>query len=220
MDPYKVLGISPSATDEEVKKAYRKLSRKYHPDSNVNSEHPEEAEAKFKEVQQAYEIIMKQRQGGGQEYQDSYNDPFGRYGGQRQQNTYESETDSHLRAAANYINSGHYQEAMNVLNGIKDRTGRWYYYRAMANAGMGNNIQAKEDAQTAVNMEPNNAEFRRLLNSLNSGGNWYASQSEDFGYGRRNVRIHSNCCECFAIYMFLQCCCCGGGYGGMGGMRF
>ncbi|MEI3176642.1 MAG: DnaJ domain-containing protein [Lachnospiraceae bacterium] len=57
--------MDPSASDEEVKKAYPRLSRKYHPDSNMNSAHPEIAEAKFKEVQQAYEIIMKQRQGGG-----------------------------------------------------------------------------------------------------------------------------------------------------------
>lgn len=65
MDPYKVLGIDPSASDDEVKKAYRSLSRKYHPDSNMNSEHPEIAEAKFKEVQQAYESIIKFRQNGG-----------------------------------------------------------------------------------------------------------------------------------------------------------
>ena len=53
MNPYDVLGVDPSASDEEIKKAYRNLSRKYHPDSNMNSEHPEIAEAKFKEVQQA-----------------------------------------------------------------------------------------------------------------------------------------------------------------------
>ena len=64
-NPYEVLGISPSATDEEVKKAYRELSRKYHPDSYVNNPLAELAEEKFKEVQQAYEQIMKQRQNGG-----------------------------------------------------------------------------------------------------------------------------------------------------------
>ena len=53
-NPYEVLGVSPGATDEEIKKAYRKLSRQYHPDANVNSPHPEIAEEKFKEVQQAY----------------------------------------------------------------------------------------------------------------------------------------------------------------------
>lgn len=63
-NPYEVLGVSPGATDEEIKKAYRKLSRQYHPDANVNSPHPEIAEEKFKEVQQAYTQIMKEKQQG------------------------------------------------------------------------------------------------------------------------------------------------------------
>ena len=64
-NPYEVLGIAPSATDEEVKKAYRELSRKYHPDSYVNNPLADLAEEKFKQVQQAYDQIMKQRQNGG-----------------------------------------------------------------------------------------------------------------------------------------------------------
>ena len=61
-DPYQVLGISRGATDEEIKKAYRKLSRKYHPDANINNPNKDEAEAKFKEVQQAYDQIMKEKE--------------------------------------------------------------------------------------------------------------------------------------------------------------
>ena len=220
MDPYKVLGIDPSASDEEVKKAYRKLSRKYHPDSNMNSAHPEIAEAKFKEVQQAYETIMKQRQGGGT-YGNSgsgtgYDDIFGNfggfggfggYGGQRQsQNTYQNETDSHLRAAANYINSGHYKEALNVLSGINDRNGTWYYYHAAANAGMGNNIQATESARKAVELEPNNQQFRILLNRLESGGSWYQSMGE--GYGRDFSGMNNWCCQMLALNAVLNLCCC------------
>lgn len=71
-DPYQVLGVSRSASDEEIKKAYRSLSRKYHPDANVNNPNKDQAEEKFKEVQQAYDLIMKQKQSGG-----SFND----YGG-------------------------------------------------------------------------------------------------------------------------------------------
>ena len=57
-DPYSVLGVSPNATDEEIKKAYRRLSRKYHPDANINNPHTDEAEEKFKEIQQAYKSIV------------------------------------------------------------------------------------------------------------------------------------------------------------------
>ena len=63
-DPYQILGVDRSTSDEEIKKAYRKLSRQYHPDANINNPHKDEAEAKFKEVQQAYQQIMDEREKG------------------------------------------------------------------------------------------------------------------------------------------------------------
>ena len=54
-DYYEVLGVDKNATEEEIKKAYRKLAKKYHPDANPNNK--EEAEAKFKEVNEAYENL-------------------------------------------------------------------------------------------------------------------------------------------------------------------
>lgn len=86
MDPYKVLGVSPSATDDEVKKAYKALSKKYHPDANINNPNRVQAEERFKDVQQAYQIIMKQRTSG-----NSYGgyDSYGNAGSQSQsQGTY------------------------------------------------------------------------------------------------------------------------------------
>ena len=63
-DPYKVLGVSRDASDDEVKKAYRTLSRKYHPDANINNPNKDQAEEMFKLVQQAYNQIMREREGG------------------------------------------------------------------------------------------------------------------------------------------------------------
>ena len=68
-DPYSVLGVSRDASDEEIKKAYRTLSRKYHPDANINNPNKDKAEEMFKTVQQAYNQIMKEKEGG---YTSSY----------------------------------------------------------------------------------------------------------------------------------------------------
>ncbi len=74
MDPYSILGVTPSASDEEIKKAYRTLSRKYHPDANINNPNKDAAEEKFKEIQAAYNRIMDERQNGnfGQRQQQYY----------------------------------------------------------------------------------------------------------------------------------------------------
>lgn len=91
-DPYQVLGVSPGASDEEIKKAYRNLSRKYHPDANINSPDPKAAEEKFKEVQQAYDQIMREKQQG-------YSGGFGQGG-------YSSSTMGVTVAAAVIIKAG------------------------------------------------------------------------------------------------------------------
>ena len=148
MDPYQVLGVSPNASDEEIKKAYRTLSRKYHPDANVNNPNKAQAEEKFKEVQQAYDQIMKEKQqggsySGGYGYNHTSGGGYG-YGGSR---GYSQSADSpQLQAAANYIANRCYAEALNVLNSIPfgERRARWYYYSALANQGAGNNIIARE----------------------------------------------------------------------------
>ena len=156
-DPYEVLGVSRDASTEEIKKAYRKLSRKYHPDANINNPNKAEAEEKFKQVQQAYKQIMEEKENGTSSYQQSgYGGNYGGYGGGYGYGTggysggYQSGSseDAELRAAANFLNNMRYQEAMRVLNNISRHNAQWYYLHAIANAGLGNNISAVQDAQT------------------------------------------------------------------------
>ena len=178
-DPYSVLGVSRDASDDEIKKAYRKLSRKYHPDANINNPNKAQAEEKFKEVQQAYEQIMKEREYGSSGNYNSYGG-FGGFGTQGQ-NAYQDEESVRRQAAANYINSRHYKEAMNVLSSLQQRNGQWYYLSAMANMGLGNNVNALNDARSAVNMEPDNMQYQMLLQRLEGGGTWYQEQQNPFG---------------------------------------
>ena len=84
-DPYSILGVSRDASDEDIKKAYRKLSRIYHPDANINNPNKDQAEAKFKEIQQAYQQIMKEKEMGASGYTGTgsggYGDAGSGYGG-------------------------------------------------------------------------------------------------------------------------------------------
>lgn len=175
-DPYSVLGVSSDASDEEIKKAYRRLSRKYHPDANINNPNKAQAEEKFKEIQQAYDQIMKER-----EYGSSYGSGgFGGFGG-NQSSGYQDEEAIRRQAAANYIQNGHYQEAMNVLSGLQQRNGQWYYLSAMANMGIGNNVKALNHIREAVRLEPDNMQYQMLLQRMEGGGTWYQEQQNPFG---------------------------------------
>lgn len=206
IDPYKVLGVSRDASMDEIKKAYRSLSRKYHPDANINNPLKDEAEAKFKEVLQAYQQIVDERE-RGQSSEGSYGNAgsyggfdgfggFGSYSQGAQSSSGNSETDMHLHAAGRYLQAGRYQEALHVLEGIKERTALWYFYSASANAALGNNITAKEYARKAVEMEPDNYQFKLLLSNLENGGNWYRQTQSMYGYP---TTINIDCCTKLCI---------------------
>lgn len=222
-DPYKVLGVSRDASDDEIKTAYRKLSRKYHPDANVNNPNKDKAEEMFKLVQQAYDQIMDQRKNGswGYDNQGSYGGfgqgtggsfngwDFGGFGGfgQNSSQSYESQSDTYLRAAANYINNRHFTEALNVLSQVENRDSRWYYYSAIANNGVGNNIIALDHARTALQMEPNNFNYQRLVQTLESGGQWYSSQQQTFGGDQTSFCCSNPCLTCCILNSLCNCFC-------------
>ena len=197
-NPYDVLGIRPGATDEEIKKAYRALSRKYHPDANINNPNREQAEERFKEIQQAYNQIMQEKQ-----QQSS----FGGYGSSRYGSSYGRRTqeEPEMQAVVNFLANRCYQEALNVLNGMQEHNARWYYYCAIAHAGLGNNMTACEYAEQAVSLEPSNLEYRQLMQQLNFGGAWYSSMGQS--YGRPYENFGRFCMSMVLMNMCCTCCC-------------
>ena len=252
-DPYSVLGISRGATDDEIKKAYRALSRKYHPDANINNPNKDQAEAKFKEVQQA---MHEREYGTTGSYGNGYGSSSGGYDGnnpnggysdfggfdfggfdfggfgnfrgysgqyqQRRSGATSNEGDLHMQAAANFINNGHYQEAINVLNGIDIKTAQWYYYSAIANSGIGNNVIALQHAREAARMEPNNIQYTTLVQRLENGGNWDRQQQGPY---QTTFSSSGDWCVklCIANLVCNLCCggsglCCGGN--GMNGGHY
>lgn len=224
-NPYDVLGVSANASDEEIKRAYRDLTRKYHPDANVNNPLADLAEEKFKEVQEAYDLIMKERasggsgssynyggygygnQGGGNTYGGYGYGGFGGFGrngyGQSQGGYQQKSTE--VQAIYNFLNNRRYQDALNVLGRMTNRNAEWYYLSAIANQGIGNNILAKDHATQAVNMEPGNMQYRQLLNQLNWNTQRYQGNPYG-GYGNQQSCGTGNlCCDLWMMDTLCEC---------------
>ncbi len=216
-DPYQVLGVSRSASDDEIKKAYRTLSRKYHPDANINNPNKAQAEEMFKQVQQAYDQIIKERQQGytGESAGYSNTGSYGNYGSNYHTYTsYTRQEDSpEMQAAANFINNHRFEEALHVLNDIvsTDRNARWYYYSAVANQGLGNNATAIEHIRRAVQLEPSNVRYRQYQQTLETGGNWYTQTGDSYG-GHPYAGYSGFCISLCLLNAICNCCCRGGGF--------
>ena len=119
------------------------------------------------------------------------------------------DTTVHLRAAANYINNGGYDEALNVLSAIQDKDARWYYYSAMANSGKGNQATAMEHARRAVELDPDNMQYRMFYQRMNSGGEWYSGRQQT--YQNPAGGMGSWCMKLIFINLMCNCCLGGGG---------
>lgn len=189
-NPYEVLGVPRNASNDEIKKAYRQLCKKYHPDSYVDNPLADLAEEKFKEVQAAYDQIMKERE-GGYAYSAS---------GQAQSSSQET---AELQAARNFINNRRFHEALNVLSNIGNRSAMWYYYSAIANMGIGNNLVAVDHAKQAAAMEPNNMEYVNFANQLQFRGQHY--QTMGGGYGRQSFGTGNLCCDLCCLDTMCEC---------------
>ena len=202
-DPYEVLGVSRSATEEEITKAYRKLAKKYHPDLNPGDK---TAADKMSEINEAYDLIKDGKAdsySAGSSYGGSYGGyggSYGGYGGYYGGGYRMSPMDS----ARQYINAGFYAQALNILNSIRERNAEWYYLSAVANYGMGNKMVALNYAKTAVSMEPSNSTYRKLVSDIESGAGYYETRSS--GYSQSSGGL-SSCLWCLFINSLINCFC-------------
>lgn len=193
-DPYKVLGVAPGASDEEIKQAYRKLARQYHPDRNPGDQ---EAARKMQEVNAAYDQIKNPEK---YSQQTTYADPFS---GTWQQSRQEG--DQYQQAAERYIRFRRFQEALNALGNSTQRDARWYYLSAVANNALGNQVTALEHIRRAVSLEPDNQEYLWALQQMENGGDVYRQQAGNFTGFSMGGDLCSRMC------MAYMCCMCTGG---------
>lgn len=184
-DPYSVLGVSPDASDEEIKRAYRKLAKKYHPDLNPGDQ---EAAKQMQRINAAYEQIQNQGKSA-----DPFRGAQEPEGGER-----------YYHAAYQYIRYGRFREALNTLDSVPQRDGQWYYLSALANDGLGNQATALEHMRRAVSMEPDNMTYLQALERLQNGGQAYTRRSES--YGGFTGRIDP-CANLFLCWLANICCC-------------
>ncbi|MGN1190546.1 MAG: J domain-containing protein [Candidatus Ornithospirochaeta sp.] len=196
-DPYEVLGLKPGASEEEVKKAYKSLAKKYHPDVTGNDP---AAAKKMQEINSAYDAIINHKtyssssSSYGYNNQSSYN--YGYSGGTEEES-------NEMRAAASYIHARHFGEALHVLSTVpfEKRNGRWYYLSAVAKGYSGDTTGAYSDISEAIKKEPGNMEYQSFLDRLNGSRNFYTQRQSSYGSSGSGF---FSCC--LPLILMNMCC--------------
>lgn len=193
-DPYKVLGVSPNASDDEIKKAYRALVKQYHPDNYTDNPLADLAAEKMKEINEAYSEIQQLRSGGGST------------GSSGSYSSYSSSGGGEYARIRQLINNGRTAEAETLLNrtAVSDRNAEWHFLKGVVLYRNGWVQDARSEIETACHMDPYNNEYQSFLQRMNSG----APQSP-YGMGMQSGQSCDVCDLCSAM-MCMNCLCNGG----------
>lgn len=194
-DPYSVLGINRGASKEEVKNAYRELAKKYHPDKYKDNPLAGLAEEKMREINKAYEDIMKSFEGNNGAYYE--------------RSDYSSSSSSSYNRIRQIINQGNINEAERLLNNMPVRDAEWYFLMGMIYMRRGWYDQARSYLENAVRMNPNNFEYRQAYEALARNAAAFHQGSYTRGYGSSDTDQFCRFCQCLIC---TDCCCeCFGG---------
>lgn len=197
-NPYEVLGIKEGASEEEIKKAYRELVKKYHPDQHHDNPLYDLAEDKLREINEAYDYLMKNNSGSRR---NSY---------QATQNSSSNSSrggNDFYRQVRMHIQSGNIAVAQQMLNSSNDRNAEWHFLNGLVFLRKGWYNEAYSSFQTAVNMDPGNLEYRDALNRINMTNNAYRGNA----FGRGYNQGPDFCTMCQWLWCADCCCECTGG---------
>lgn len=220
-NPYKVLGVKEGASYDEIKKAYRELAKKYHPDRYRNNPLADLADEKMREINEAYDFLMKnaggayQYQSESQSYGNSTASQSGSYRTQyqsqqsRQQSQQGYADESELeRQVRTHINNGNLNEAQRILDRMRNRNANWYYLQGLVFLRRGWYDRGYSNIQRAANMDPTNYEYRNALNNLSNQSFGYRHNP----YYNNTYRSNPDMCQiCGTLWCADSCCECMGG---------
>ncbi len=214
-DPYKVLGVTPSATDEEIKKAYRQLSKKYHPDNYANSPLEDLASEKMQEINAAYDEITKERRNGGRRSSGAYGYGSGTNRYEKPHYNAEASDSGNYTDVRNLIRNNRLTEAEEILEGVPEsnRDAEWHFLRGVIYKRKGWSEEAFNSFSTAHRMDPMNKDYIYAVNSMRNqrsgvfGG--YNPNGEPKGCTGcdicSSILCADCCCECLGGDM-IRCC--------------